>query len=225
MLYVKCGMSIEASIARTYASPDIPILSGVFTVDTLDAALAKDCQAILTLGVCGGIAPDVRGTPIQIGQAFIYDCCITPNGSYDADPAWRKRFFAATKYYEASVFSSGQFNTANTPAQRAALYAQYGCPLVDDETFAVAEVAHKRGIAWGGIRVISDITTSKLPPAVIDALNPNGTVNLWDIFTSLVGDPAQLSDLWQTAINGKRSFDELDTACIQTGPHFQWEQS
>ena len=204
---------------------EYPYSPGSLRSIRLTRHLSKDCDAILTLGVCGGLAPNDHDVPIQIGQAFIYDRCVTPNGSYEADPAWRKRFFAATKYYEAPVFSSGQFNTANTADQRAALFAKYGCPLIDDETFAVAQVAQKRCIAWGGVRVVSDITTSNLPPAVIDALNPNGTVNLWDIFTSLVGNPAQVPDLWQTAINGKRSFDELDTACIQAGPHFQWNQS
>jgi adenosylhomocysteine nucleosidase len=217
-LVIKTGMSIEQQIARTYAAPGTLVLSGEFTIDTLDAAVPKDCEAIISVGVCGGLSPKAL-----IGQAFIYRACRSPGGLvYPAAVWWRQRLFAATKYYECDVWSSGEFNTANTITERAALFAQSGCDVIDDETFAVAGLAARRNIAWIGLRTVSDGAEDNLPAAVVDALNPNGTANIWAVAASVVKDPSELPALLNTAAEAKRSFDELDTACIQAGPNFQW---
>jgi hypothetical protein len=216
-LVVKCGMSIEQKIARTHAAPGTLILSGEYTVNTLDTAVPKDCRAIISVGVCGGLSPKA-----QIGQAFIYRTCRTPNGILYADVPWRQRLFAATKYFESDVWSSGQFNTANTIAERATLFAQTGCDVIDDETFAVAELAARRKIAWIGLRTVSDGAEDNLPPAVLGALNANGTDNIEAVITSVISDPLQIPALIKTARNAQTSFDELRTACIQAGPRFQW---
>lgn len=216
-LVVKTGMQTELSIAKKYAASGTLVLTGEFTPATLDIAVPLDCTALISLGVCGGLAPEA-----QIGQAFIYDAVVTPDGTLTADVPWRKRIFAATKYYERHCWSSGQFNTANTIAQRADLYAKTGCAIIDDETYAVAMVAEKRGIPWIGLRTVSDGAEDNLPPAIINALNPDGSDNLWNVIASIAGDPAQVPSLMETAVNAKRSFDELETACIQVGPHFCW---
>lgn len=216
-LVVKTGMVVERSIAIKYAASGTLVLTGEYTPETLDAAVPHDCTGIISIGVCGGLSPKA-----QIGQAFIYDAVVTPDATFLADVEWRKRLFAATKYYERHCWSSGQFNTANTIAQRADLFAKTNCAIIDDETYAVAMVAQKRGIAWIGLRTVSDGAEDNLPPAIVNALNPDGSDNLWNVIASIAGDPAQVPSLIETAINAKRSFDELETACIQAGPHFCW---
>ena len=217
-LVIKTGMVVEQSIAQQYAAQGILVLTGEYTPAALDAALPKDCKAILSFGVCGGLSPQA-----QIGQAFIYDACVTPSGIFYADIPWRKRLFAATKYYERRVWSSGDFNTANTVAEREQLLAQTGCWVIDDETYAVAAVADARDIAWVGLRTVSDGAEDNLPPAVLNALNANGTDNIEAVITSVVEDPAQIPALLETAMNAQKSYDELRTACITVGPNFQWQ--
>lgn len=102
--------------------------------------------------------------------------------------------FASTRYYERPCYSSGQFNTANSIAQRNALFDKTGCWIIDDESFAVAEVAVKRGIA-----------------------------NIRAVIESIASDPLQIPALIHTAMEAKRSFDELETACIAAGPYFSWK--
>lgn len=227
-LVIKTGMVIEQQIAQRYAAPGTLVLTGEYTATGLDAAVPQDCKAILSLGVCGGLAPAA-----EIGQAFIYDRIVTGLGNeqtFLCDVGWRKRLFSATRYYERGCWSTGQFNTANTIAQRSALYTTTNCWVIDDESFAVAQFAAKRGIACIGLRTVSDGAQNNLPPAVLNALNPDGTDNLWDVVQSLFTEPIdpvtkqlQITELLQTAANAKRSYDELETACIQVGPNFQWE--
>lgn len=220
-LVIKTGMSVEAAIVKKYAAPNILQLTGEYDVDALDKAIPADCQAIISIGVCGGLSPQT-----QIGQAVIYDRIVCPDGTYACDPDWQKRLFAVTKYYERGCWSSGQFNTANDVQQRAQLFANSGCWVIDDESFAIAGFAHRRGISCIGMRTVSDgatkVTGGNLPPAIINALNPDGTDNLWEVVQSVAEDPAQIPALLETALNAKRSFDELETACIAVGPNFQW---
>ncbi|HEX4409648.1 MAG TPA: hypothetical protein VH206_12830 [Xanthobacteraceae bacterium] len=219
-LVIKTGMTVEQQIARKYAAEGILVLTGAFTPETLDQAVPQDCKAILSLGVCGGLADSAL-----IGQAFICSTLVTPDGEFEADVDWRRRLFGATRYYECHWWSSGNFNTANTVAERAALVKQTGCAVIDDETFAVAAVAKKRGIAFQALRTVSDGAEDNLPPAVVNALNPDGSDNLYSVIASVAQDPTQIPALIQTAIEAKKSFDELETACIQVGPNFQWQSN
>ena len=224
---IKTGMTVEQQIGQKYAAPGTLVLTGIYTADALESVVPHECEAILSLGVCGGLAPAA-----QIGQAFIYDRIVTGLGNeqtYLCNVGWRKRLFSATKYYERGCWSDGSFNTANTPAQRAQLYTQSNCWVIDDESNAVAIFAAKRGIACIGVRTVSDGTISKLPPAILNALNPNGTDNLWAVIQSLFAEPIdpatggwQIDELMAVAANAKRSYDELETACIQMGPNFCW---
>jgi adenosylhomocysteine nucleosidase len=217
MLTIKTGMQSEYQVAKQYAAPGTLILTGEQTVDTLQKAVPTNCDAIISFGLCGGLSPQA-----QIGQAFICDTLVTPDGTFQADVAWRKRLFAATKYYERHWWSSGNFNTANTIAERAQLLAQTGCWVIDDETYAVAEFAKARGIAFQALRTVSDGAEDNLPQAVIDALNPDGTDDVEAVILSVIEDPVQIPDLLKTAQEYYKSLAELNTAAISIGPQFQW---
>lgn len=217
MLCVKTGMASEYAVAKQFAAADVQLLTGVQTVADLETHVAADCRAIISFGLCGGLSPQA-----QIGQSFIYSACVTPDAVIAADAAWSHRLFSATRYYERKVFSSGLFNTANSIAQRADLLRTHGCWIIDDETRAVAEFAQGRGIAWAGLRVVSDGAEDELPPTVVNALNPDGTANIEAVVASVVQNPAQLPALIQTAREFEFSIAELRTAAHAIGPHFQW---
>lgn len=222
-LWIKTGMDVEDRVAKTYAAKDVLVLTGEYTADQLAALRPQNCSGIVSFGLCGGL-----WTGAQIGQAFIYDTIVTPTASFACDAAWRRRLFAATKYYEAHCWSSGDFNTANTVEERAALYSRTRCQVIDDESFAVAEFASRLGVPLMGLRVVSDGAEDDLPPAVLDALNSNGTTNIWDVVDSLFTEPIdpatkqlQVAELIKTAGEYNTSVAELRTAIVQAGPQLQ----
>ena len=216
MIVVKTGMASEYAVAKEYAAPDVLVLTGKQTIANLVVNVPPACTGIISFGLCGGLA-DIA----KIGQAFIYDVVQTPAGNFICDEAWRKRLFAATKYYECHCWSSGSFNTANTVAERAQLYAQTGCEVIDDETFAVAQFAASWNSPFIGLRVVSDGAEDNLPPAVINALNPNGTDDIPAVIASVISDPDQIPALIKTAQEYEKSIAELRTAAIAAGPTFQ----
>jgi hypothetical protein len=216
VIAVKTGMSSEYAVAKQYAAPDVLVLTGEQTVSSLIVNIPYTCTGIISFGLCGGLSERAL-----IGQAFIYDTVVTPAQSLTCDVAWRKRLFAASKYYECHCWSSGNFNTANTIAERAQLFAQTGCEVIDDETYAVAQFAQIRNIPFIGLRVVSDGAEDNLPPAVINALNPNGTDDIPAVIASVISDPEQLPALIRTAQEFEKSIAELRTAAIAAGPTFQ----
>jgi nucleoside phosphorylase len=159
-----------------------------------------------------------------IGQIFIGDVLIGPQGeTYQADPAWRCRLFAKTKAYERHWYSSGLFNTANTPAERTSLYKSTGAWVIDDESLFVAQFAKARGIPFQILRSVSDAASDTVPPAARNALNQNGSSDIEEVLKSILTDPAQIPDLIRIGNEYYQSLAELRTAAIQIGPTFQLE--
>lgn len=210
------GLSEEAAIAREFSDPATLILCGGAARDQLDKLVPANCEAILSFGLCGGLAP-----PLQIGQIVLADMLITPGVTYTPDNAWLHRLFLATRAYEHKWYSSGLYNTADTPEQRADLFKATGAYAIDDESYAVAKLAKARNISFAIMRSVSDGANDTVPSAAKNATNPDGTSDLASVLASLESDPLQVFDLIGLADDFAASLDELRTAAIAAGSLFQ----
>jgi nucleoside phosphorylase len=215
---IKTGMQSEYKIALRYAAPDVQVLSGQWTADKLDGHIGQDCKAILSFGLCGGLIGIA-----DVGRGFVCYTLKTPDGDFIADPDWSIRLQHATGYMPCRWWSSGQFNTANDAEQRYELYQKTGAWVIDDETYAVAQFAKKRGIAFQALRIVSDSINDKLPPAVVDALNNDGTDNIMAVIESVEHNPFQIPALIKTALEYGKSLAELRGAAIHVGSTFCWQ--
>jgi adenosylhomocysteine nucleosidase len=215
---VKTGMASEYKIATRVAAPYIEVLTGMWDADRLDAHLAKDCEAIISFGLCGGL-----NYSADVGSGFVCGLLETPDGVFDADTAWRTRLIRATGYWSCKWWSSGALNTANDARQRAALFHKTGAWVIDDETYAVALFAERRKIPFQALRVVSDSVDDNLPPAVTSALNANGTDNIEAVIESVCHDPFQIPALIKTALEYGKSLADLRSAAAHIGPHFCWQ--
>jgi hypothetical protein len=209
-LTVKTGMQPEADIATAHF--DAQILTGVQTVDSLQSVVPKSCAAIASFGLCGGLR---SGLPI-VGQTLISSMLVSPNGSYVPDQAWAKRCFAATHAYTQRWYSSGQYDQADTPAQRAALFASTQAWCIDDESLAVAQFAKIRDIPFIIVRTVSDAWNDNVAISS-NLLNSQGSVNIWNVLKDLATDPEDMISMWQ---HYNTSIGELGTAAIQLGRNF-----
>jgi len=212
-LCIKTGMDNEATIARAYAAPGTLVLQGIYSAADLDKAVPSSCTGVISFGMCGGLRPKL---PI-VGQTLIAWPLITPDKTYMPDEAWVKRLFAATKAYCQPYFSSGEFNTANTPAQRAALFAQYGAWAIDDESNSVAEFSAARGIPFVVMRNVSDAWNDNVS-ITSNILNANGGVDPLAVLSDLVEYPEEMMEITRDYFT---SNGELRTAAVMVGPTFQ----
>lgn len=217
MLVVKTGMVQEAHIARLFAASDVTVLSG--TRD-LDAQVPAECKAIISFGLNGGLSEQIR-----IGEITVARELVDHDGKvYHPDRGWAMRIGSTMPTYVKLVrwYSSGSFNTADTPFQRAQLNIKFQADVIDDETLGVAQFAAKRGIPWQALRSCSDGANDTVPPAARDALNADGSDNLVRVLTSICRDPLQITAMLDIAHKFGRSLGTLTFAAARVGANFQW---
>lgn len=229
-LAVKTGMTVEQGIVEKYVAKDVIVLTGEYDAAKLDATLPTTVDAIISVGVCGALS-----THFAVAQGVICNVLKTPNGRFTAEPTWGFRLASRTKFTVVPWWSSGEFNTANTVDQRAALFKQTGCDVIDDESFAVAQFAATRKIPFQCMRTISDGATKAsggdLPPAIANALNANGSDNIGDVLKSIWTEPIdpltgewQVPELIEVYAKAKSSYDSLGTGCLRAGPYLQFKK-
>ena len=220
ILTIKTGMSREAKIAEACAAPGTLVLSGMQLAADLHRLVPSTCTAIISFGLCGGLAPEV-----QIGQIFVAKVLVSPEGEYAADAKWGARLLAKANAYQCNWWSSGVFNTANDLVERAALFSSTGCAVIDDETFVVAQFAQERGIPWQALRVVSDCVACFIPPAARHALGTDGRWKIGEVLKSVVLHPGQIPYLITLGRNFYKSIGILRRTAIQVGPFLQLTDS
>ncbi len=135
-------------------------------------ALARDgARALLSFGLAGGLAPDLRA-----GDLLINGLVHLPNGgALQADGALietLQRLLSPTRIGPAA----GVDGAVLSPLGKARL-ASGGAECVDMETHGVALAARDAQLPWASVRAIADDSTTALPGWAMDLVRPDGTVN------------------------------------------------
>lgn len=230
MLVVKTGISPEYGIARAHF-PNAVHLTGVQTLASLEAQVPATCTAIASFGLCGGLRPQ---QPV-IGQTVVSSTLLTPASvyvpipphmpteSYVSDAAWRERIYAKTLYGAHPYFSSGRFNTADTPAQRALLYEATQAWCIDDESIYVAQFAAARRIPFVIVRTVSDAWDDDVS-ITANILTASGGVNiaalLWKVAQDLADPHGPEEAFIRIWTDYNHSISALGAAAVRLGPDF-----
>ena len=218
MLTAKTGMPPEQRIAKFYADPGVLVLTGPQTVADLEKIVPHECTGIISLGVAGGLSPSTKVGEVYLATSVEGDDKVR----YFSDHAWLLRLHQVTGAAGVPWYSTPVMNLADTVAQREAVFAKTACAVTDNESISVAQFAKARGIAFAAMRSLSDGGHTNLPPAVIDALNANGSTNLVNVVKDVAENPLQIPGLLKTAAAFALSLDTLERACQKAGPNFQW---
>jgi hypothetical protein len=214
MLCIKTGMQPEYEIARAHAAPNTPILTGIQTVEMLQKNVPPSCSAIMSFGMCGGLSPTL---PI-VGQTLIASHLVGPIGElYLPDRAWNDRLYAVTHSYVQPWYSSGRFNEANTPEQRAKIYRWTNAWCIDDESLAVAQFAKARKIPFVIVRNVSDQWDDNVA-ITATLLTATGGVDPWEVVRAFIDDPIEMV---QIGLDYEKCKAELAVTATQIGPSFQ----
>jgi adenosylhomocysteine nucleosidase len=216
MFIIKTGMRPEFQIAKAFTGPNTLVLTGIQTAADIEKQMPADCMGIMSFGLCGGLADGV-----EVGATFLATNVVCNDGTFQADAAWNARIYTKVRASEVHWWSTGEFNTADSLAERLAIWHKTGCVVIDDETYAVAVAAKKRGIPFVACRVVSDGNKSPaLPDAARNALDATGNANIEEVFASLAKDPSQLPAMLEIAREYNVSIGELRTVAALIGPTF-----
>lgn len=214
-LVIKCGMGLEANVAKAHATPGTLILQGVQMLADYDRLIPSDCEAILSFGLCGGLRPNA---PV-VGQVTLAGSLIGDDGAaYTPDQAWTNRLSEALGGVVAAPwYSTATFDTADTPVQRAGLYALTQAWCIDNESVVLAEFVKKRNLPFAVLRVVSDQWSDNVSGAR-GLLLKTGGVDMWDAIKAAVTEPGDMVKIWR---NANTAITELGVAAIKAGANFQ----
>ena len=200
-LVIVCGLAAEAKIA---AATGVTVIAGggdgAKLAVSLDA-LPPTTTHLLSFGVAGGLDPALRPGDVRVAQA------VFSGERLEADPAWVARLEAALGV-PAALFAGSDTIVADVAA-KAALRASTGAALADMESHIVARAAARRGIAWAGLRAITDPAVRALPHAAAVGMRPDGSIDLPAILRSLGKNPSQLPGLIRAGTDARAAFAAL----------------
>ena len=204
MILAVTGLAREA---RLIAGPHlVPVISGgdaVLLENRLQTALAEGARRILSIGICGALAPDLR-----VGDAVLASEVVVGEDVYPTHAAWTKEL--ARRLPNAIIAPMAGMNGMSADRDsKARLHASTRAWASDMESHVAARIASSSGLPFAALRVVSDAAHRTLPPAARVALKPCGGIDLVSVLRSLLRAPLQIPALIRTALEAEIAFAAL----------------
>jgi adenosylhomocysteine nucleosidase len=198
------GLKREARIA---AGPGVKTISGggrTFNLEgKLNAAIDKEVQGIISIGICGGLSAELLP-----GTCVIASEIVTGTERIRSDPAWMKRMCSRLPQAMVGPIASTAVLIQNR-TEKSTLFRKTGAYAVEMESHVAAPIARLHGVPFAALRTIADPAESDLPPAAALALTEDGGVDLFNILASLLAHPGQIPALVRAGRQSSSAFDAL----------------
>jgi hopanoid-associated phosphorylase len=185
------GLAFEARIA---AGPGVFVICrGPDIAETLRLAYDAGCRSIISFGVAGGLAPDLRP-----GDWIVASEVLDAHTARPTHPVWSRNLLEIIPEVRYGPVIGVPAPVADPLAKRN-LHARTGAIAVDMESHIVAEFAASHGMSFAVARVIVDPAHRRVPDAALIALGPDGGTNLSAILREVLAKPAQVLPLLRIA--------------------------
>lgn len=212
---VVCGLRAEARIA---AGPGVVTVCGGGDAAALEAAIARaigqGVAGVLSFGIAGGLAPQLAPGAIVLGTSVRCGA-----ESFACDPSWLERLVPRLPAAHCGVVAGVGQPVADV-AQKARLALETGALAVDMESHIAASLAHRQGLPFAALRVVSDDARHTLPPAALVGMRPDGRADIAAVLRALWAQPGQLPALVRTARDAGRAFASLQKCRRMLGQDF-----
>jgi adenosylhomocysteine nucleosidase len=200
-LIIVVGLAFEARIAAGRGMCVVGGGDGQRLATRLTAAIAearstfRECPGIISFGVAGGLAPELRPGDCIIGSAVLSGSNLMPT-----DHMWSQRLLQTfPKAVSGAIL--GVSDPICQPRDKRALYVNTGAIAVDMESHIVAAVGAAHGLPVAAMRVITDPAERVLPASSVAAMRPDGTTNIGAMIRSVLRRPSEIPALFQTALD------------------------
>lgn len=201
LLIIVVGLAFEARIAAGRGICVICGGDGRNLAARLTAAIAearatfRECPGIISFGVAGGLAPQLRPGDCIIGSAVL-----SGSNRMSTHKIWSQSLLQ-TFPNAVSGTILGVSAPVCQPRDKRALYVNTGAIAVDMESHIVAAVGAAHGLPMAAMRVITDPAERALPASAVAAMRPDGTSNIGAMIRSVLTTPRELPALFQTALD------------------------
>jgi hopanoid-associated phosphorylase len=185
------GLAFEARIA---AGPGVLVICrGPDISETLQLAFDAGCRSIISFGVAGGLAPDLRPGDWIVASEVLDAQTTRPTHSI-----WSRNLLETIPEVRYGPVI-GVPAPISDPCAKRELHARTGAIAVDMESHIVAQFAAAHGMSFAVARVIVDPAHRRVPDAALIALRPGGGTNLTAILREVLTKPAQVFPLLRIA--------------------------
>jgi adenosylhomocysteine nucleosidase len=145
------------------------------------------CDALVSFGFAGGLDPALRA-----GALIVASAVIAGDARFPTDPDLSRMLGGAM-----SQVVAGTDTTVASVGEKRRLRERTSAAAVDLESGAVA----LSGVPFAVLRAVCDPASRTLPPAALNALDADGTVDIGRLAASLVAHPGQLPALLMLAVD------------------------
>jgi adenosylhomocysteine nucleosidase len=212
MILAATGLERER---RIVAGPGVEAIAGGGDRQRLERLLearAGEARGIISIGIAGGLAPDLPPGHWVLADSVLVDGRLIPT-----DSSWTERLAARLSGAVRGALLGVDAIVAE-PAEKAALHRQTGAQAVDMESHVAARMALRHRLPFAAARVVCDPAHRALPVAARMALKADGRTDVRAVLRSLLAQPSQLPVLIATAIDAERSFRSLLRGHRRLGP-------
>jgi adenosylhomocysteine nucleosidase len=199
----------ECLAAAGVSSSDILTFAGVGREKATEGArrlLAEGAQALVSFGVCGGLAPHIRA-----GDLVLADAVVTADGRFETDRPWRAAIDGQVANAMAVVGGAllGVDAMIASVDAKKALYEATGAVACDMESHAVAAVAQEAGVPFAVLRAVSDPDTHDVPGWVLKCLTGDGGISYRRLLKAIARRPLAVPAVIKLGSNSKKAFGTL----------------
>jgi adenosylhomocysteine nucleosidase len=202
------GLVQEARIA---AGPGMTVICSSSDPQQLRALLTvfdpTTIRGVISFGVAGGLDPSLKS-----GDVVVATEVLAGDTRWLAGLALNEQLIASVALGRRRVVRGGLAGVEQVIAARAgkaALWSETGASAVDMESHIAADYAAKAGLPFAALRVISDPATRALPALAMDAIKPNGNIDLRKVLRGVARNPSSLHALVSTGIDFNRALRSL----------------
>ncbi|HTR12189.1 MAG TPA: phosphorylase [Roseiarcus sp.] len=184
------GMRFEA---RIIASPAVRAVFLGSDLSAVAAPVLPTDQGVVSFGVCGGLAPELRAGDCIVASA-IYD----GERVWPTDRAWTQRLAALIPNaivapllgVDAPVFEV---------AEKGRLFKRHGAVAVDMESHLAASLASVHGVPFVSVRVVLDDAHCKVVASAMAGRRADGSVSAAGVLAKLGARPGEIAPLVRLA--------------------------
>ena len=211
-MIVVVGMAFEARIAESLGVPVVCGGDGQNLAVSLVRAMAAGCGGLISFGVAGGLAPELKPGSCVIGSAIL-------DGEQErqTDARWAQRLM---RIIPGSVHGPivGVREPIADAADKRALHQQTGALVVDMESHMVARAAAQHGVPVAAIRVVVDPAQRTIPRSALAGTRADGTIDPIGIMRSLLRYPRDLAGLVRMSFDARAARATLVRGSALLGP-------
>lgn len=202
------GLKQEARIA---AGPGLTVICSssnpVQLREMMTSFDPKSIRGIVSFGVAGGLNPALKSGDIVIASRIV-----TANRRWSTEASLTEDLVALPMKRGRSIVSgvlAGVEAVVLGQVGKEALRATTGADAVDMESHIAARYAEYNGLPFAAVRVISDPSHRALPQITMNAIKPNGNVDVWKVMRGIARDPRTIPHLISTGRDFNRALRSL----------------